>query len=181
MQEVELVPGGSKMAVTEQNKVGCSWKKYCFWELFCLQIYPECLLILALDCFRSEEADKFWCCCWSPLYSAVLYSWASPWYNCTGWQGVKHQVTLPCLSWADSLHSCCMWFWLTDLAFLAHFSISTIVVYLQCYLVVTWLVPRETPSISTHSLCKYMHIGGLLRWLACLLLQVGWQTDSLDG
>jgi len=52
-------------------------------------------------------------------------------------------------------------------------------VYLQCYLVVTWLVPCETASIFTHNLRKCMHIGGLLRWLPCFLLQVGWQLGWL--
>ena len=32
---------------------------------------------------------------------------------------------------------------------------STEVVYLQLYLVVTWLVPRETAAVSAHVVCMH--------------------------
>ena len=38
-------------------------------------------------------------------------------------------------------------------AFIARFLISTKVANLQRYLVVTWLVPRETAAVSVHILC----------------------------
>ena len=44
---------------------------------------------------------------------------------------------------------------MTDCSFTqARFLISAEVRYLQCYLVVTWLVPRETAAISAHILCR---------------------------
>ena len=44
------------------------------------------------------------------------------------------------------------------LPFKAQFWIFIKVVYWQCYLVVTWLVPHETAAVSTHVLCTpYNH------------------------
>ena len=55
---------------------------------------------------------------------------------------------------ADSLHSCHMWFWMSDcIIFQCIFLISTEVVYWQNYLVVAWLVSRETAAISAQVLC----------------------------
>ena len=57
-------------------------------------------------------------------------------------------------SWADSLHTCHMWFWMNDCSFffLTIFWISTEVVYLQHCLVITWLVLCEL-LLSWHILC----------------------------
>ena len=48
------------------------------------------------------------CCCWSLSYSAILRS-RSPWYNRTGWLGVKHKLicllTYLLRSQEDSLRS----------------------------------------------------------------------------
>ena len=59
---------------------------------------------------------------------------------------------------------------------IARFSISTEVVYIQCCLVVTWLVPRETAAVSARSLytiqpCTMSRhfIKSHIRWVhACL-------------
>ena len=53
---------------------------------------------------------------------------------------------------ADSPRSCRMWFSMTNcILFWRVFLISTEVVYIQCCLVVTWLVPRETAAVSARS------------------------------
>ena len=59
---------------------------------------------------------------------------------------------------ADSLRSCVAILndWLSSL--IARFWISTEVVYLQRYLVVTWLMPREATAVLVHILCPpYSH------------------------
>ena len=52
MQEVELVPGGSKMAVTEQNKVGCSEKHL---------VFESCSVFRFIQnaCFESRSVFRF--------------------------------------------------------------------------------------------------------------------------
>ena len=47
----------------------------------------------------------------------------------------------------EQTHCTHMWFWISDYLLIACFRISTEVVYVQCYLVVTWLVPHETAAI----------------------------------
>ena len=51
----------------------------CFW-LFCYC----CLCVCLFPCF--------WLFCYSYVFSAFPYH-CSPWYNCNGWLGIKHQVT----------------------------------------------------------------------------------------
>ena len=51
----------------------------------------------------------------------------------------------------EQTHCARMWFYMSDLLFIARFWISTKVVYLQRCLVVTWLVPRETAAVSARS------------------------------
>ena len=47
----------------------------------------------------------------------------------------------------DQTHCTHMWFWISDYLLIACFRISTEVVYLQCCLIVTWLVPHETVAV----------------------------------
>ena len=51
-------------------------------------------------------------------------------------------------SWADSLHTCPMLFWM-----------STKVVYLQHYLVAPWLVLHETAAVLAHIMCAWYNHG----------------------
>ena len=53
-------------------------------------------------------------------------------------------------SQADSLHYFCMWFWMSDGIPSELFAPK--VVYSQCYLAATWLVPCETAAILAHVL-----------------------------
>ena len=70
---------------------------------------------------------------------------------------LSYSTIFPCLSILTALLSYAILNeWL--LLFTVHFSMSTKVVYLQCYLVVTWLVPCETAVILVHILCTpYNH------------------------
>ena len=43
---------------------------------------------ISSDCWKTETSPK-WCRCHRWLLPLIL----SPWYNRTGWQGVKHKVT----------------------------------------------------------------------------------------
>ena len=78
--------------------------------------------------FSNPSGNYYYC--WSLLYSAILG--------------------------ADSLRSCHTSFWMSGCIFFwvcvcAFFFISTKMVYWQCYLAVTWLVPHESAAISAYS------------------------------
>ena len=75
---------------------------------------------------------------------------------------------------ADSLRSCCMWFWMSDCKpFVARFLISTEVVYWQRYLAVSCLVPREAAAVSAHVLCTPYNLAPVYSVTSCKALKTG--------
>ena len=60
--------------------------------------------------------------------------------------------------WADSLHSCCTWFWRSDCSLLQCVIEYPEVAYLQhcLYLVVAWQVPCEAAAVLVCEMCVCM-------------------------
>ena len=91
-------------------------------HLLTVPLWVDCLSPAPFS-WLSHTAHNYYY--WSPLYSAFL------------------------CSWADSLFSCHIWFWMSDcllFSFLFNstfFSIQWNGVLVQCYLVIMWLVPHE--------------------------------------
>ena len=101
-----------------------------------------CVCVCVCVLYELPLSANFLTVCWwwwSLLYSAILHSRA------------------------NSLCFCCMWlsFWMSDCSFYITFLISIKLVYIQCCLVVTWLVPCETAAVSVCSLYPMNHVMSL--------------------
>ena len=79
----------------------CAHSCWQFYELLGLFRWLACSVAIHLSLWRLVVLGTFVLFCSSFFCHHLMFGrvWESPWYNCAGWRGVKHQLTYKRLGW----------------------------------------------------------------------------------